>query len=64
MILQILKWTVRLILAVIVLSAMSACTMLGLNYASLETENRPDPKPALEAGFDPEQTHRTLEQER
>lgn len=63
MILQILKWTFRLILAVIILSAMSACTMLGLNYASLETENRPDPKPALEAGFDPEQTRRTLEQE-
>ena len=63
MILQILKWTVRLILAVFVLSAMSACTMLGLNYASLETENRPDPQPALDAGFDPERTRKTLEQE-
>lgn len=63
MILQLLKWTVRLILAVIILSAMSACTMLGLNYASLETENRPDPRPVLDAGFDPDQTRRTLEAE-
>ena len=63
MILQILKWTVRLILAVIILSAMSACTMLGLNYASLETENRASPQPALDASFDPDQTRRTLERE-
>ncbi|MEE2929661.1 MAG: hypothetical protein VX599_03015, partial [Pseudomonadota bacterium] len=63
MILQLLKWTVRLILAVIILSAMSACTMLGLNYASLETENRPEPRPVLDAGFDPDQTRRTLEAE-
>ena len=63
MILQILKWTFRLVLAAIVLSAMSACTMLGLNYASLETENRPDPQPALDAGFDPDQARATLEEE-
>lgn len=63
MILQILKWTVRIILAVIILSAMSACTMLGLNYASLETENRPDPQPALAQDFDADQTRATLEEE-
>ena len=30
---QILKWSMRAFLGAIVLGGMSACTMLGLNYA-------------------------------
>lgn len=60
---QTLKWLVRLILAGIVLAGMSACTMLGLNYSSLETENKPQPTPALTADFDPAATRETLQVE-
>ncbi|MHA7898634.1 MAG: glucuronyl esterase domain-containing protein [Henriciella sp.] len=63
MIWQILKWTLRLMLAGIILMGMSACTMLGLNYASLETENRPDPTPELTLPFNAEATRATLEAE-
>lgn len=63
MFLQFLKWTVRLVLAAIILSGMSACTMLGLNYASLETENRPAPQPDIVLPFDAAATRATLEQE-
>lgn len=60
---QFLKWAVRLFLAVIVLSGMSACTMLGLNYASLETDNKPTPRPGLTLPFDAAATRATLEAE-
>jgi len=60
---QFLKWAVRLILAVIVLSGMSACTMLGLNYASLETDNKPTPRPDLTLPFDAAATRATFEEE-
>lgn len=60
---QIVKWTIRLVLAGIVLGGMSACTMLGLNYASLETENQPAPAPALTLPFDEVETRATLENE-
>ncbi|MCR9268817.1 MAG: hypothetical protein NXH72_02395 [Hyphomonadaceae bacterium] len=63
MIWQILKWTLRLMLAGIILMGMSACTMLGLNYASLETENRPDPTPELTLPFNAAATRATLEAE-
>lgn len=33
----------------LLLAIMSNCTMLGLNYASLETANKPDPSPVIEA---------------
>ena len=49
---QIVKWSIRLMLAVIVIAGMSACTMLGFNYASLETDNKPAPSPALTLPFD------------
>jgi len=60
---QIVKWSVRLMLAAIIIAGMSACTMLGLNYASLETENRPAPTPALTLPFDDVETRATLENE-
>jgi len=63
MIWQTVKWAMRLVLFGIVLGGMSACTMLGLNYASLETENKPVPRPALTLPFDPAATRATLEAE-
>ena len=60
---QIVKWTMRLILAAIILAGMSACTMLGLNYASLDTENKPAPTPELTLPFDDVETRATLENE-
>ena len=63
MIMQGLKWGMRLILAGIVIAMMSACTMLGLNYASLETENKPAPHPTLTLPFDAAATRTTLETE-
>ncbi|MEO1552707.1 MAG: hypothetical protein AAFR82_02140 [Pseudomonadota bacterium] len=63
MFLQFLKWSFRLILATIVLAVMSACTMLGLNYASLETQNKPQPIPDLTLPFDADSTRAILEEE-
>lgn len=63
MILQGLKWFFRLVLAGIIIAVMSACTMLGLNYASLETDNRDAPRPAIELPFDAAATRATLEAE-
>lgn len=60
---QMFKWLFRVILGGIILAGMSACTMLGLNYSSLETDNKPEPRPALTADFDLEQTKLTLEAE-
>nr|WP_070960748.1 hypothetical protein [Hyphomonas sp. Mor2] len=60
---QIVKWTLRLMLAAIVIAGMSACTMLGLNYASLETENKPAPRPDLTLPFDDVETRATFENE-
>lgn len=42
------KWTARLILGLGVTIGMVACTQLGLNYASLETDNKPDAWPPLD----------------
>lgn len=63
MILQILKWSFRAVLAGFVVLGMSACTMLGLNYASLETDSKPVPRPTLELPFDADSTRQTLEDE-
>lgn len=63
MIWQTVKWAMRLVLFGIVLGGMSACTMLGLNYASLETDNKPVPRPALTLPFDPIATRATMEAE-
>ncbi|MEO1324421.1 MAG: hypothetical protein AAFV59_15590 [Pseudomonadota bacterium] len=63
MFLQILKWTFRVLLGAVILSGMSACTMLGLNYASLETDNKPIPRPTLDLPFDAAATRETLENE-
>ncbi|MEL6413580.1 MAG: hypothetical protein AAFQ15_01415, partial [Pseudomonadota bacterium] len=63
MIWQFLKWTMRLILGAIVIAGMSACTMLGLNYASLETDNRPAPTPEISLPFDADGTREILEAE-
>lgn len=63
MIVQGLKWGIRLILAGIIIALMSACTMLGLNYASLETGNKPLPTPPLTLPFDDIEARATLENE-
>ena len=60
---QILKWAFRLILGGIIVAGMSACTMLVLNYASLETENKPAPTPNFSLPFDDVETRATLENE-
>ena len=44
-----LKRIPLLLLIGIVALVMSNCTMLGLNYASLETDNKPTPQPPLKA---------------
>ena len=60
---QIVKWSIRLMLASVILAGMSACTILGLNYASLETGNKPAPMPQLALPFDDVETRATLENE-
>lgn len=60
---QTIKWLFRLSLGAIVIGGMSACTMLGLNYASLETETKPAPTPDLSLPFDEVETRATLENE-
>lgn len=63
MIIQVIKWGARLILAVFVISVMSACTMLGLNYASLDTANKPAAVPDITLPFDADAARATLEDE-
>lgn len=43
-----------LVLILVVALIMSSCTMLGMNYASLETDNKPAPRPGLDL---PDLTH-------
>lgn len=38
-----------LLLIMLMALVMSSCTMLGMNYASLETANKPAPRPSLDA---------------
>lgn len=57
------KWLIRVVLAGIILMGMSACTMLGLNYASLETANKPDAIPELTLPFDADAARATLQAE-
>ncbi|WP_300391357.1 alpha/beta hydrolase [Henriciella sp.] len=45
--LGVLGWTGRLIVIVILLAAMANCTRLGLNYASLDTEDKPGAWPPI-----------------
>ena len=47
MFLRIVKFVVLTLVVMITLGVMASCTMLGLNYASLETANKPDPRPEL-----------------
>lgn len=63
MLLEIFKWTVRVILFGFIGAGMTACTMLGLNYASLEIGNKDAPFPALTTEFDPAQARSVLEEE-
>lgn len=48
MFLRILRWAGVAFLAGLTLLVASSCTMLGLNYASLETANKPAAVPALD----------------
>ncbi|MEO1641745.1 MAG: hypothetical protein AAFR74_00310, partial [Pseudomonadota bacterium] len=45
---QFVTWTLRAFLAVVIIAGMAACTTLGLNYASLEIDNKPEAWPQLE----------------
>lgn len=45
---RILRWTGLTLLAGVTLLVASSCTMLGLNYASLDTSNKSAPVPALD----------------
>ena len=63
MFLRILKWIFRLIVGGIVIAGMSACTMLGLNYASLDTDNKPTAVPEITLPFDASAARSTLEAE-
>lgn len=44
-----LGWLLKLAILAAILLVMSSCTMLGLNYASLETDNKPDARPPITA---------------
>ncbi len=63
MIWQTFKWAIRVVLFAIILGGMWGCTMLGLNYASLDTENKPVPRPDITLPFDAESTRAILEKE-
>jgi hypothetical protein len=58
-----IKWVLRAIIFAGLCLGLANCTMLGLNYSSLETENKPAPMPALTARFDAAATRATLEAE-
>lgn len=63
MLLAVLKWSVRLLLGAIFIGGLANCTMLGLNYSSLNTDNKAAPSPALSAEFDAAAARATLEAE-
>lgn len=63
MILLAFKWLVRIAVIVVVLLVMSACTMLGLNYASLSVDNKPTPMPALALPLDDDSIRETFSAE-
>ncbi len=47
------RWTFLIVAAALAGLVVTNCTMLGLNYASLETDNKPAPQPVMEvAGLD------------
>ncbi|MEM7492887.1 MAG: hypothetical protein AAF296_05855 [Pseudomonadota bacterium] len=60
---QILTWIIRAILATTIIAVMASCTMLGLNYASLDVDNKPNPQPSIPDPFDREAAKSTLETE-
>lgn len=45
---RVLRWIGLTLLAGFVLLVTTSCTMLGLNYASLDTANKPEPVPVLD----------------
>lgn len=47
MILRVLRWIGLGLLALVLLLIGTSCTMLGLNYASLDTDNKPAATPAI-----------------
>lgn len=50
LLLKLMGWFVRILCGLVLLTMLTNCTMLGLNYASLETANKPDARPAITAG--------------
>jgi hypothetical protein len=51
MVFKVLRWAGLAFVSLVVLLMASSCTMLGLNYASLETANKPAALPPLSAGL-------------
>lgn len=45
---SVVTWVIRSILGLAIIGGMVACTTLGLNYASLEVDNKPEAWPQLE----------------
>ncbi len=48
---KVLRWTGLTVFSVLLVLTASSCTMLGLNYSSLETANKQAARPALSAGL-------------
>ncbi len=57
------KWLARGGALIILTLGLANCTMLGLNYSSLDTQNKPAASPAIESDFDPQFVRATLETE-
>ena len=63
MIIHALKWLLYALTGAGIFLIVSACTPLGLNYASLAVDNKPEPGPALLLPLDPAQIRDTLSKE-
>ncbi len=63
MIIHALKWLLYALTGAGIFLIVSACTPLGLNYASLAVDNKPEPEPALLLPLDPAQIRDTLSTE-
>ena len=58
-----LKWMGWGMMLIILIAGMAACTQLGLNYASLNVDNKPAAHPTLTESFDRDAARQTFEAE-
>lgn len=49
LILKLFGWVIRIVAGAVLLVMLTNCTMLGLNYASLEVDNKPNARPKITA---------------